>query len=97
MHVCSERKGPMIVAAVKRMISMGIIKFETTVCLDVGPVVDSPSISFNVAQYVQEDFEIVASSSTHEEVNTREVARCTVILCTQRPIKVVWGLKTCIF
>ena len=40
------------------------------------------SISDNVALTVQEEMEIVASSSTHGEVSTREVACRTGISCT---------------
>ena len=63
-------------SAVKKMIS----KFEATDCLDYRLRSGRPNTSANAAaRTIQEEMEIVAGSSTHREVSSREVARRTGI------------------
>lgn len=60
----------MTIAAVKRM----ILKFEATECLN-RPCNGLSSISGNAPETVQEEMEIVASSSRHGEVGAHEVTQ----------------------
>ena len=83
LQSCRHRKG--IRTDRRPMISFridfyeDISKFETTGCLEDRFRNGRPSASANATKTVQEEMDVVAGSSTHEEVNTREITRCTGI------------------
>ncbi|GFU22724.1 uncharacterized protein TNCV_762991 [Trichonephila clavipes] len=79
--VIRRGKGPLINAAVARMIS----KFEATGCLDDRPRSGQLSTRRNAAETVKDEMETVLSSSMHGEVSARAVARRTGI-----PYTTVW-------
>ena len=62
-----------------------ILKFEVPICLDNRYRSGLPSTSANAVWTIQEEMEIAAESSMHEEVSAHEVAGLTCI-----PYTTVW-------